>query len=1263
MIRPNWEIFSAKFSHDKELTFEWFSYLLFCREFNLPKGWFGFKNQSGIEKNPIEHDGEVIGFQAKFYSTSLSDHKKDFIEMLEKSKRDYENISKILIYTNQLWGQGQIEVDGSKKMSVPKALTDITDKAKELNMALEWREASFFESEFVCLENDDLSKYFFTEKALQGWQRFDDWSNTKAKIEKEYFVDDDIKVITPHHKNNNELNVIDGMNEIREKLKNGGVSIRLVGLSGVGKTRFAQALFDARIGENSLDHRAVWYCDLGDSPNPPAEHFIEELVHKNRPYILIVDNCGQDTHANLTKKIQLSQIALMTIEYDVKDDLPEKTDVYKLKPISVEVVKKVIERHYSNINDLNSRKIAEFSGGNYRLALAIASNIERTDNLALLTDSELFERLFWQQGHINEQLLKIAQNFALVYSFNIEDSGEVNSELDFLAGLSRVDADTAIEAIEALKNKDIVQQRGKWRAILPHALANHLAKELISKKLVPQIDKFTKQMPARLQTSFIRRLSYLHDVPKIKELVSLWFDSDGWLGRKILDDSYDSQDLVKIRLLSLISEDQLLALIEQKHALDSKFLTRENPHFIELSRLIRTLAYQENNFKKAFELLVYFAQSEKEGEKNNSIRDLVTSLFRLYTSETLADLEHKKKVLTELKSHKDHQSILLDCISKALNFHEYGYFLRESTESGKFYDYGYQPKTYDEICDWVEFLLEILNELDSQGVVKVRKIFTDHLKEIIWTCRKFDIVKSYLEKFNRRSFFSSAHNQVLNIIKWNIDELKEKNPQLLHELVMLEKTLRPRKNNISELIKSYVLVSDTDLYRMTKNSDDEYSIKIPDFDNYEDLMCFIGEQLQDVQLLEENLYYLIHANSGWLQNSHLVNLGQKAASVFVNVSQCVDVLRRIEIDPSLNGSEFLLGIVKFFKQHNLEHYHNLINYLAGDLKYRNFADLIIFQTCANDADFSYFGRMLKNKILHSNRGLALAWNKNQKNITNEQFESLIDIFIEIKQNEIVQFELEKECYFYKRVSEKYKFFLLGQVYNIISKGSPLNHFEDVLSFLLQADLNSNDKVFDNVKKFLEKEKYISLHRNDSNFKMLKLLIENNTEKFIKYFVEDDTFMKRFFMKDLVKILAYANSQDVIYWIDSDQEKIYFWLENSRLFEKNSNARSFEESTVGDIVWSDLIFYLLGISSDRVKALEIIFDNHIFRMSRVFSGNWSQAMQTRLPYLYSLRNKLEYKYPELLGIIDIKEKQWLDAIKNQAENDCIEEKQKSERFDW
>ncbi|KYQ79751.1 hypothetical protein AWW73_17910 [Acinetobacter lactucae] len=1254
MIKPDWEIFSAKFSSDKELTFEWFTYLLFCREFNLPRGWFGFKNQSGIEKNPIKYNGEIIGFQSKFYSTKLSEHKDDLIETLNKVKRDYPELTKLLFYTNQIWGQAYSNVE--KRMIPPQALVDIENKAKELGISLEWRETSFFESEFVCLEHDDLSKYFFTEQAQHGWQRFDDWSNTKSKLEEEYFIDDNVKVISPNHQQNSELNVVDGINEIRKKLSSSNSSVRLVGLSGVGKTRFAQALFDERIGENSLDHRQVWYCDLGDSPIPMPEHFIEELIQKNKSYILIVDNCGQDTHANLTRKVQNSQITLMTIEYDVKDDLPERTDVYKLKPISVEIVQKVIERHYPHINDLNSRKIAEFAGGNYRLALAIASNIERTDNLALLTDKELFERLFWQQGHVNEELLKVAQNFALVYSFNIEDSGEENSELDFLAGLARVDADTAIEAIENLKNKDIVQQRGKWRAILPHALANHLAKELISTKLVSKINEFTAKMPVRLQTSFIKRLSYLHDVPKVKELANLWLSNNGWLGENILNDSYDSQDLVKIRLLSLIAEDQLLALIEQKHALDKKFLTRENLHFVELSRLVRSLAYQKHNFKDAFKLLIYFAKDEKENERNNSIRDLVTSLFRLYTSETLADLEQKKEILNELKSQEVYQSILLDCISIALNFHEYGYFIRESTESGKSSDYGYHPKTYEEILSWVDFLLEILNELDIRGIAKARTIFVNHLKEIIWTCGETETVKKHLEIFNKRSFFVEAHNKILNIIKWNTDELKSKAPKILEELSELEIDLRPNKSNISELIKSYIFVPDYKLDEILKDSDEEDSIKIPEFDSYEHLINYISKNLQNIEVLKENLELLISANSGWVENNYLIKLGENSAQVFTDSDQFMEYIKFLNIEKQLRSSEFLLGILKGFKKKSTKEFYRIIEFMTKHENYKYMVCLLLMQTCENDDDFLYFSNLITSKKMEVLNFPSISGYKHRQRITNNQYEILLDALINISALDEVKFTLLQECFFQKKLDEKYRDILINNIQEIFKNDNNYDHSEDALKYLLTLDQTTKNKILKDIKSIFHEERYISIYRNSKKFRLLKLSAEECTTEFISLFLEDQEFMNRLWKNDFLKVLVYAKEDKVLYWINNDQNKMNQWIKNSSLLIIQDN---------GDINWLDLTKSLLNISKTPSQTLEDIIQNNIFEIKGniVYSGRWSDVLKQRIPYLTSLKDKLELSHPELLPLIYKKEKELLKMIDIQSKKDDDESRVNNERFDY
>jgi len=115
IIKPNWHNFHAKFNDNPQKYFEWFCYLLFCQEFKKTSGIFRYKNQSGIETNPISKDDQVIGWQAKFYDTKLSDNKSELIEMISKSKRDYPNLTKIIVYTNQEWGQGKKDNDSKIK--------------------------------------------------------------------------------------------------------------------------------------------------------------------------------------------------------------------------------------------------------------------------------------------------------------------------------------------------------------------------------------------------------------------------------------------------------------------------------------------------------------------------------------------------------------------------------------------------------------------------------------------------------------------------------------------------------------------------------------------------------------------------------------------------------------------------------------------------------------------------------------------------------------------------------------------------------------------------------------------------------------------------------------------------------------------------------------------------------------------------------------------------------------------------------------------
>lgn len=155
MEEVNWNNFKAKF-HDREQTaFERLCYLLFCKEHGKDTGIFRFKNHAGIETDPIEKDGQVIGWQAKFYETRLSEHKDELIQSIDTTSARHPEVKKIIFYTNQEFGQ-------DKKKTDPQYKIDIENHAKERRIDIEWRTSSYFESQFVCQQNSSIAQHFFS---------------------------------------------------------------------------------------------------------------------------------------------------------------------------------------------------------------------------------------------------------------------------------------------------------------------------------------------------------------------------------------------------------------------------------------------------------------------------------------------------------------------------------------------------------------------------------------------------------------------------------------------------------------------------------------------------------------------------------------------------------------------------------------------------------------------------------------------------------------------------------------------------------------------------------------------------------------------------------------------------------------------------------------------------------------------------------------------------------------------------------------------
>jgi len=105
-------------------------------------------------------------------------------------------------------------------------------------------------------------------KPLTAWHAYDAWAFSPQGVSDEYLLDKTVRIRTGRREQDDGIAADEGISRIRDLLRHSSGVVRLVGLSGVGKTRFVQALFDNRVGKDSLDPSLALYTDLSYSPNP-----------------------------------------------------------------------------------------------------------------------------------------------------------------------------------------------------------------------------------------------------------------------------------------------------------------------------------------------------------------------------------------------------------------------------------------------------------------------------------------------------------------------------------------------------------------------------------------------------------------------------------------------------------------------------------------------------------------------------------------------------------------------------------------------------------------------------------------------------------------------------------------------------------------------------------------------------------------------------------------------------------------------------------
>jgi hypothetical protein len=659
-------------------------------------------------------------------------------------------------------------------------------------------------------------------RPLDGWQSFGNWANTPDGVQEEYLLDDELRLFDGAGSGDGD-SVLDGLKKLRLRLSNDYASVRLIGLSGVGKTRLVQALFDDGVGDHALNPMLAYYTNISDNPIPDPVSFANQLILTQEKAILIVDNCSSELHRQLTVTCARSSVSLLTVEYDIQDDLPEETDVFRLEPASNELIEKLLEKRYAHISHINANTIAEFASGNARVAIALANTLKRGESLSTLRDEELFKRLFYQKHDPDEDLQISAEVCSLVYSFNgVDDSA--TSELEFLAHLADKSTRTLYRDTQELKNRGLIQSRSVWRALLPHAIANRLAKQALNS--IPKttiVDAFLTSGSERLIQSFTRRLSYLHDCRVAVEIANDWLKPDGWLGKT--NCNFNSLGMTVFKNVAPVAPEAVLSMLERATSNNSgeAFIPEVDGNRREFIGLLQLLAYEPELFERSVRLLCKCALLERPDiNDGNSARYVLKPLFHLFLSGTHALPQIRANIVNELVNSDVHSEAelgitLIEAALQTYHFHT----TNTSSFGARSRDFGYQPKSNHDVCDWYERFIDICTRIalsDKPIASEVKRVFATNLRGLWLVGRNNgqDILEKLINSANQihsKRAWNDGWVAVKGILRY---DGKQMSIESLDKLKQFEQSLRPV--NLLEQARTYAL-SDR---RLSFDLEDDY---------------------------------------------------------------------------------------------------------------------------------------------------------------------------------------------------------------------------------------------------------------------------------------------------------------------------------------------------------------------------------------------------------------------------------------------------------
>lgn len=602
--------------------------------------------------------------------------------------------------------------------------------------------------------------------------------------------------------------------DIPGKIINPKTCFRIIGLSGLGKTRTAFQIFE----ENEDLRSLVVYVDANYAPRIDA--LISDWISWGLKAIVVVDNCNYELHERLVAEVKRSssRLSLLTLDYDIHS-VGRGSYVYKLEAMTDSELMQLLSPVYeSQLPDLY--RIAAFAQGFPQMAVLLAeAKLSEDPKVGMLTEDDLAKKLLWRRDQVEDsKTLKILQALSLFDVFGVEK--EVEKQLQYIASIIGIDIDSIYECVQAYSERGIIDRRGRFGQVVPKPLAIRLAGQWWSSSRSNTQKKLIRKLPNEMVEAFCRQVEKLDYHSNVKKMTEELCGPQGPFGQaEVILTDWGSR--LFRSFVNVNPEVTCNALYHILKNFDQQHLhgVIDNPRR-NLVWALERLCYHKNIFPRAAWCMLLLASAENESWSNNAT-GMFTQLFKVHYSGTEACLVDRLNIVRKALDF-DLQSVdmvLLGALTQAVSAYGGGRSIGAEYQGTNPPLKDWKPETWEEIFDYWQESFKLLLIIFNRGGKQRDKVLAIIGSSIKWLIlndqiNMLDIAIREIVASNGR-YWPEALKTINSTFEYHSSELSQEAVDALNQWLEL---LSSDEAEIPEKLK-ILIINPPSEYKRDENGD------------------------------------------------------------------------------------------------------------------------------------------------------------------------------------------------------------------------------------------------------------------------------------------------------------------------------------------------------------------------------------------------------------------------------------------------------------